>query len=242
MSGSAIVIGVGPYPGVGAALSRRFAKEGLHVFLGARSDEKLQIVAKDIEAAGGTATPVPMDTTVTADVERIFDVAERECGTPELVVYNAGNNAPSALLDMTDEFFESVWRIGALGGFKVGREAAKRMIPNGGGSLLFTGATASIRSRPPFTAFASSKAALRSVAHGMAREFGKDGLHVGHVVVDGVIDGDVIAQRFPQAKEHLGEDGMLNVDDIADAFWSLHRQPKSAWSLEIDIRPYKESF
>ena len=116
------------------------------------------------------------------------------------------------------------------------------MIPAGGGSMLFTGATASVRARPPFTAFASAKAALRGVAHGMAREFGKDGLHVGHVVVDGVIDGDVVNDRFPGIKEKLGADGMLNVDDIAGEFWRLHTQPKSAWSLEVDIRPYKETF
>ena len=242
MSRSAIVIGVGPYPGVGAALCRRFAAEGLHVFLGARGEDKLHRVAGEIEARGGKATPVPMDTTVTDDVARIFDVAEAEVGVPELVVYNAGNNRFASLLDMDDAFFEDLWRLCAFGAFKVGREAAKRMVPNGGGSLLFTGATASVRARPPFTAFASAKAAERALVHGMAREFGKDGLHVGHVVIDGVIDDDVIAHRFPQARERLGEDGMLQVDDIADAFWRLHTQPRSAWSLEIDLRPYKESF
>ncbi len=242
MTRSAIVIGVGPYPGVGAALCHRLAREGLHVFMGARSEDKLRAVQGGIEAAGGRATGVPMDTTVTEHVQRIFDRAEQEAGIPELVIYNAGNNQFSSLLDMTDEFFENLWKLCAFGAFKVGREAAKRMVPNGGGTMLFTGATASVRARPPFTAFASAKAAQRSVAHGMAREFGKDGLHVGHVVIDGVIDGDVIAKKFPQAKERLGEDGMLNVDDIADAFWYLHTQPRSAWTLELDIRPYKESF
>ena len=242
MGRSAIVIGVGTYPGVGAALCRRLASEGLHVFMGARGEEKLASLAKDIAEAGGQATPVPMDTTVTEDVIRIFDVAEKEAGIPELVIYNAGNNQFSGLLDMTDEFFENLWKLCAFGGFKVGRESAKRMIPNGGGTVLFTGATASIRARPPFTAFAAAKAAERAVAHGMAREFGKDGLHVGHVIIDGVIDGDVVNGRFPGIKDRLGEDGMLQVDDIAAAFWQLHTQPKSTWSLEIDIRPYKEQF
>ena len=242
MSRAAIVIGVGTYPGVGAALCRRLAAEGLHVFMGARGEEKLATVAKEIAELGGRATPVPMDTTVTGDVERIFETAEKQAGVPELVVYNAGNNQFSALLEMTDEFFEDLWKLCAFGGFKVGREAAKRMIPNGGGTLLFTGATASIRARPPFTAFAAAKAAERAVAHGMAREFGKQGLHVGHVIIDGVIDGDVVNSRFPAIKERLGEDGMLQVDDIADAFWRLHTQPRSAWSLELDIRPYKEQF
>ena len=210
--------------------------------MGARGEEKLATVAKEIAELGGRATPGPMDTTVTGDVERIFETAEKQAGVPELVVYNAGNNQFSALLEMTDEFFEGLWKLCAFGGFKVGREAAKRMIPNGGGTLLFTGATTSIRARPPFTAFAAAKAAERAVAHGMAREFGKQGLHVGHVIIDGVIDGDQVNQKFPQLKERFGEDGMLDVDAIADAFWTLHTQPRAAWTLELDLRPFKETF
>ena len=124
----------------------------------------------------------------------------------------------------------------------MGREAARRMVPRGRGSILFTGATASLRARPPFTAFASAKAALRAVVHGMAREFGPQGIHVGHVVIDGVINGEIVNNRFPQIRERLGEDGMLAVDAIADAFWALHAQHPSAWSLELDLRPYKETF
>ena len=116
------------------------------------------------------------------------------------------------------------------------------MLPAGGGTLIFTGATASIRARPPFTAFASAKAALRALAHGMAREFGPQGLHVGHVVIDGGIDGDALNQRFPQFKEQRGTDGMLAPDAIADAYWALHAQKPSAWTLELDVRPYKETF
>jgi NAD(P)-dependent dehydrogenase (short-subunit alcohol dehydrogenase family) len=242
VTGAAIVIGAGAPRGTGAALARRFATEGLHVFVGARSEDKLEALAEAIRADGGKATPVPMDTTVTADVRHIFDLAEKECAVPELVAYNAGNNQFSGLLDMTDEFFEDLWRLCCFGAFKVGREAASRMIPNGGGSILFTGATASVRARPPFTAFASAKAAMRAVAHGMAREFGKERIHVGHIVIDGVIDGDIVNERFPQIKERLGDDGMLRPDDIADAFWRLHTQPPSAWSLDVDLRPYKETF
>jgi NAD(P)-dependent dehydrogenase (short-subunit alcohol dehydrogenase family) len=143
---------------------------------------------------------------------------------------------------MDDAFFEDVWRLCCFGGFLVGREAARRMLPSGGGSLLFTGATASVRSRPPFTAFASAKAGLRAIAHGMAREFGPQGLHVGHVIIDGMIDGDQLNQRFPQFKEQKGEDGMLRVDAIAAAFWSLHVQQRSAWTLELDLRPFSEQF
>jgi NAD(P)-dependent dehydrogenase (short-subunit alcohol dehydrogenase family) len=132
--------------------------------------------------------------------------------------------------------------VGCLGGFLVGREAARRMVPAGGGALLFTGATASLRARPPFTAFASAKAALRALAHGLAREFGPQGLHVAHVIVDGMIEGEMLLSRFPAAKERAGEDGMLHPDAIAEAFFTLYAQPRSAWTLELDVRPYKESF
>lgn len=241
MPATAIVIGVGASTGVGGALCRRFAREGLHVLVGGRTPEKIEKVADEVRAAGGSATAVAIDATKAEDIARIFDAAEQAGGAPELVVYNAGNNQFSPLLEMTDEFFEQVWRIGCFGGFLTGREAARRMLP-AGGSLLFTGATASLRARPPFTAFASAKAALRAVAHGMAREFGPQGLHVGHVVIDGVIDGDMVNERIPQIKERLGSDGMLQVDDIASVFWSLHVQPRSTWTLELDIRPFKETF
>jgi NAD(P)-dependent dehydrogenase (short-subunit alcohol dehydrogenase family) len=237
----AIVIGVGARAGLGAALCRRFAREGLHVILAGRTREKLAAVAAEIEAAGGPATPVVADATLAGDVAALFDAAEERGGPPVLAVYNAGNNRFRPLLEMDDDFFEDLWRLCCFGGFLFGREAARRMLP-GGGTLLFTGATASIRARPPFTAFASAKAALRAVAHGMAREFGAQGLHVGHVIIDGMIDGDQLNRRFPELKAQKGEDGMLNVDAIADAYWALHVQHRSAWALEIDLRPFKEPF
>jgi NAD(P)-dependent dehydrogenase (short-subunit alcohol dehydrogenase family) len=243
MAKAGVVIGVGASAGVGGALCRRLAREGLHVFVAGRTQKKIDDIVGELEAAGGKATAVATDCTIESDVVRVFDTIEREAGNPpEIVCYNAGNNRFSPLLDMTAEFFEDLWRVCAFGGFLCGREAAKRMIPAGGGSVIFTGATASIRARPPFTAFASAKAAERAVAHGMAREFGPQGLHVGHVIIDGVVDGDQVNSRFPQLHERLGDDGMLNVDSIADAFWLLHTQEKTAWTLELDVRPYKESF
>ena len=240
--GTALVIGVGSENGVGGAVCRRFAREGLHVVVGGRTEEKLLAVAEALRASGAEATHAVGDAPDAAGVARLFDAAERIGGPPEVVVYNAGNNRFSPLLEMTDEFFEELWRVCCFGGFLTGREAAKRMIPAGGGTLLFTGATASLRARPPFTAFASAKAGLRAVAHGMAREFGKHGLHVGHIVIDGVIDGDQVNSRFPQIKQNLGEEGMLRPDDIAEAYWMLHSQPRSAWTLELDVRPDRESF
>jgi NAD(P)-dependent dehydrogenase (short-subunit alcohol dehydrogenase family) len=242
MSRTAIVIGVGAEAGLGAALGRRLAREGLHVLLGARRAERIEAVAAAIRAQGGAASAVPMDATAAADVARLFDAAERTGGAPEIVVYNAGNAHMSPLLETSEADFEAVWRLGCFGGFLAGREAARRMLPRGSGSILFTGATASLRARPPFTAFAAAKAALRAVAHGMAREFGPQGLHVAHVVIDGAIDGDQLNRRFPQLKERLGADGMLAPDAIADAYWQLHTQPRSAWTLELDLRPWKETF
>ena len=238
----AVVVGVGASQGTGAALCRRFAREGMHAFVAGRSPERLDIVVKEIEEAGGRATAVVTDATQSGDVTRLLDRALEEGGSLDLVVYNAGNNRFNPLLEMSDEFFEEVWRLCCFGGFLVGREAARRMVPQGSGSILFTGATASLRSRPPFTAFASAKAALRAVAHGMAREFGAKGIHVGHVVIDGAINGDQVNRRFPQFKEQRGDDGMLGIDAIADAFWTLHTQHPTAWTLELDVRPYKEPF
>jgi len=240
--GTALVIGVGSENGVGGALCRRFAREGLHTVVAGRTEEKVANVAESILSSGGQASHAVGDATTSTGIAHYFDAAERAGGVPELVVFNVGNNRFSPLTDMTDEFFEDLWRVCCFGGFLTGREAAQRMIPAGGGTLLFTGATASMRARPPFTAFASAKAGLRAVAHGMAREFGKDGLHVGHVVIDGVIDGDIVNTRLPQIKERLGEEGMLQPDDIADAYWMLHCQPRSAWTLELDIRPDRETF
>ena len=238
----AVVIGVGHTRGTGAALARRFAREGLHTFIAGRTEARIAAIADEIRAAGGTATPVVTDTTLEADVVRLLDTALETGGSLDLVVYNAGNNRFSPLLEMDNAFFEDLWRLVCFGGFIVGREAARRMLPQGSGSILFTGATASLRARPPFTAFASAKAALRGVVQGMAREFGPQGIHVGHVVIDGIINGDVVGQRFPQIIEQRGEDGTLDVDAIADAFWMLHTQHPTTWTLELDLRPYKEPF
>lgn len=240
--GAAVVVGVGASQGTGAATARRFAREGLHTFVAGRTIKKVEMVADEIRDAGFEATPVVADATRSDEVGDLLDRAVKEAGRLEAVIYNAGNNQFRPLLDMDDAFFEDLWRICCFGGFVVGREAARRMVPEGRGSILFTGATASLRARPPFTAFASAKAGLRAVAHGMAREFGKEGIHVGHIVIDGVIDGEVVNTRFPQIRDHLGDEGLLAVEAIADAFWSLHTQPRTAWTLELDLRPFKENF
>lgn len=238
----ALVIGVGAENGVGAAVARRFAREGFHVLVCGRTHEKLERVAQSIRHAGYEASAVVGDTTEVAGVAHYFDEAERLGGVPRVVVYNAGNNLPVPTLEIEPRFFEDLWRVCCFGGFLVGQEAARRMVPNGGGSLLYTGATASMRGKPPFVAFASGKAALRMVVQGFARDFGKQGIHVAHVVIDGIIDGEIVNTRFPGIKDHLGEGGMMRPDDIAEAYWMLHAQPPSAWTQEIDLRPDREDF
>lgn len=238
---TAVIVGVGSRAGLGAALARRFAREGLRVFVAGRTAQSLEDVAATIREPGGLAEPRVTDASREADVVALLDEAAGR-GDLEVVAYNVGNNAMAPALDMDATMFESLWRQNALGGFLVGREAARRMLPRGKGTILFTGATASLRARPPFTGFASAKAALRAVAQGLAREFGPQGLHVAHVVIDGVINGEYARDRFPDFVRAKGADGLLDPDAIAEAFLALHVQPRSAWTHEHDLRPFKEPF
>jgi NAD(P)-dependent dehydrogenase (short-subunit alcohol dehydrogenase family) len=239
----AIVVGVGPEAGLGGALCTRLAREGLHVFVAGRTPENVQQLAQTIGKAGGHATAVPTDTTKEHDVVALFNRAEAEDdGVLDLVIYNAGNAAIGQVHDMDASFFEGVWRVGCFGGFLVGREAVRRMLPRGRGAVLFTGATASMRGKPNTTAFAAAKAALRSLAQSMARAYGPQGIHVAHVVVDGGIAGDKIVKGLPQFAQAMGEDGLISLTGLADAYWYLYTQPKAAWTHELDLRTFKESF
>ena len=243
MAEAALVFGVGASAGVGGAVCRRLAREGLAVVAVGRTQEKLDKLTAEIRGAGGRAVGLTADVTNAAEMAGTFERVEKEVGAPPtVVVYNAGNMAAGPIAEMTDEFFEATWRVCAFGGFLCGREVAKRMVPRGAGTLIFTGATASLRARPPFTAFASAKAAERALAGGLAREFGPKGVHVAHVIVDGVIDGDLVNTRMPAIKQNMGAEGMLAPDAIADAYWTLHKQHRSAWTFELDLRPFKEQF
>ena len=239
----AIVVGVGPRVGLGGALCERFAREGLHVFVAGRTPEKVEAVVMAIRNGGGRATGVVVDTTREQGVIALFDRAEKSAeGVLDLVVYNAGNAALGQVHDMEASFFEEVWRVGCLGGFLVGREAVRRMLPRGRGAVLFTGATASLRGKPNTTAFAAAKAGLRSLAQSMARAYGPQGIHVAHVIIDGGIAGDKIVKGIPQFAQAMGEDGLVSLTGLADAYWYLYRQPRAAWTHELDLRTFKESF
>ena len=160
----------------------------------------------------------------------------------DLVAYNAGNNRRIDFREMTAQQFEDFWRVGCFGGFLVGREAARRLLPLGRGTVIFTGASASLRGKPGYAQFAAAKAGLRMIAQSMAREYGPQGIHVAHVIIDGGIDGERLRAFRPQIVKERGEDGMLNIDAIAEIYWQIHRQPRSAWTHEVDLRPFKEPF
>lgn len=240
---AALVVGVGPVEGLGAAIAQKFATEGLKVYIAGRTAEALEKVAAHIGAAGGVAVPLIMDATQEDDVVRAFETMQGDGAVLRSVIYNAGNNAMHNFLEIDAAFWEHMWRLCSLGAFMVGQRAAAHMLEHGqGGSILFTGATASMKARPPFIAFASAKAAERALAHGMARELGPQGIHVAHVIVDGIIGGDKVRENFPDYFKSLGPDGTLNIHDMAEAYWMLHSQPKSTWTMELDLRPYKEKF
>lgn len=239
---AALVVGVGAEAGLGATLSRRLAAAGYHVVMAGRSAPRLETLAETLRAGGHAVTALPADVTDEAQVLRLFDAASRVAPSLDCVIYNAGNNVAAPIADLAAATFTDAWRVGCFGGFLVGREAARRMMPHGRGTILFTGASASLRGRAGFAAFAAAKAGLRAVAQSMARELGPLGIHVAHVVVDGGINGERLRSRRPDRVAQAGPDGLLELDAIADAFLHLIGQHRSAWTHELDLRPFKEPF
>jgi NAD(P)-dependent dehydrogenase (short-subunit alcohol dehydrogenase family) len=236
---NAIVIGVGPDRGLGAQLCKRFASEGLKVYAAGRTQSALDAVVAGITAAGGAAVAVVADATREADIVSLFDQAGDGL---ELAIYNAGNNTPGRIAEMEASYFENAWRIGCFGGFLFGREAGRSMLKRGGGTLLFTGASASLRGRANFGAFTSAKAGLRALAQAMAKEYGPDGIHVGHVVVDGGIGGEKLSRRLNDFSSRIEQGQLIEIEGIADAFAFLHKQKRTAWSFEVDVRTSKETW
>jgi NAD(P)-dependent dehydrogenase (short-subunit alcohol dehydrogenase family) len=235
------IAGVGAAAGLGAALGRRFAREGLTVALTGRNWERLSAVAATICDAGGRAVALAGDVSSVSDLERLV-VEASALGRLRAAIFNAGNAVRGTPLELAPEHFESTWRGSAYAGFVFARAVLPALLSAGGGSLLFTGATASLRGRGPFVAFAAAKAALRSVAQSCAREYGPKGVHVAHVVIDGGINGERLRSGAPQRVAQAGSDGLLDPDAIADTYWHLHRQHRSAWTHELDLRPFKETF
>ena len=241
---NAVIFGVGPRQGLGAELCHQAAAKGFHVFVNGRTAEKIETVASDIEKAGGSATPLLADVTDAAAVAKAVAEIEKDARPLELAIYNAGNNRPEQFLDVTPEIFEEMWRVICFGGFLVSQAVVPLMLKQNAPrtSLLFTGASGSLRGKAGFSAFAAGKGALRMMVQSLAREFGPQGIHVGHVIIDGAINGEKVRTRFAEYLNSKGEDGALEIAAIAEAFFMMHDQHRSAWTQELDLRPFKEEF
>lgn len=235
------VFGVGAGDGLGAAIARRFAAEALTVMVIGRTQSKLDQIAEDIRRGGGTAISFIADAAQPAEVAAAIAAAE-SVGPLEAVIANVGSNAPIAFSDLTPETFESFWRTCCFSGFLVAKACLPFFERRGRGALFFTGASASLRGRPNFAHFAAAKSGLRALAQALARDYGPKGVHVAHVIIDGVINGERVRERFPGYINSLGQDGALDPDAIADAYWMLYQQPRSAWTHELDLRPYAEKW
>ena len=235
---AALVIGAGE--STGGAIARRFAREGYTACVTRRTADKLAPLVAQIEAAGGRARAFGSDARREEQVVELVQTVEREVGPIEVCVFNVGGNVRFPIRETTARVYTKVWEMAALSGFLVGREVAKAMVPRRRGTILFTGATASLRGGKGYAAFAGAKHALRALAQSMARELGPEGIHVAHVVIDGAIDTPFIRDMFPERYKLKDQDGILNPEAIAENYWQLHCQARSAWTHELDLRPWIE--
>ena len=233
---SAAVVGAGDY--IGSAVARRFAGEGYHVFAGRRNGEKLAPLVAEIEAAGGVCSGLTLDARQEVAVADFMRQAD-EAAPLAAVIFNIGANVNFPLLETTERVFRKVWELACYAGFLTGREAARRMLPHGRGSIFFTGATASMRGGSGYTAFAGAKFGLRAVAQSMARELGPHNIHVAHLVIDAGVDTEWVRKRLA-ARGGNSERTLMNPASIAETYWQLHCQPRDAWTHEMDLRPDQE--
>jgi NAD(P)-dependent dehydrogenase (short-subunit alcohol dehydrogenase family) len=236
------VLVVGAGDATGGAIARRFAREGYIACVTRRQADKLQPLVEQIRADGGEAHAFGCDARDEAATSAMVQAIERDIAPIEVAIFNVGGNVRFSVVDTTERVYRKVWEMGALAGFLMGREAARVMLPRGRGTILFTGATASLRGSAGFCAFAGAKHALRALSQSMARELGPQGLHIAHVVIDGAIDTAFIAQMFPERHALKDRAGILDPDHIAETYWQLHQQPRSAWTQEMDLRPWMEQF
>lgn len=236
----AVVIGAGD--ATGGAIAQRFAREGFTICVTRRQADKLQPLVRRIEQDGGSAHAFGCDARREEEMLQLFEHIEQDIGPIEVVVFNIGANVRFSITETTERVYRKVWEMAALSGFLTGREAAKAMLPRGRGTIIFTGATASLRGSSGFCAFAGAKFALRALAQSMARELGPKGIHVAHPIIDGAIDTAFIRDNFPERYALKEQDGILNPDHIAEQYWQIHCQPRDAWTHELDLRPWMETF
>ena len=235
-----LVIGAGD--ATGGAVAKRFAREGYIACVTRRTEEKLQPLVNDIKASGGQAYGFASDARKEEDMVALIEKIEREIAPIEVAVFNIGANVQFSILDTTARVYQKVWEMACFGGFLMGRETAKVMLPRGRGTIIFTGATASLRGREGFAAFAGAKHALRALAQSMARELWPQGIHVAHPIIDGAIDTEFIRSNFPERYALKDRQGILSPGSIAEAYWQIHQQPRDAWTHETELRPWMESW
>lgn len=237
---AALVVGAGD--ALGGAIARRFAREGFVACIVRRNPDKLAPLVEAIRAAGGEAIAFGVDARKEEQVMDLVQRIERDAGPIDVAVFNIGANVRFPIRDTTSRVYFKVWEMGCFAGFLTGREVAKVMAPRGRGTILFTGATASIRGSAGFAAFAGAKHAPRALAQSMARELGPLGIHVAHTIIDGAIDTAFIRDNFPERYALKAQAGILDPDAIAENYWRLHLQPRSAWTHELDLRPWIETW
>ena len=233
-----LVIGAGD--ATGGAIARRFAREGYIACVTRRTADKLEPLVAQIREEGGVAYAFGSDARIEDEMVALIAKIEQDIAPIEVAVFNIGANVRFSITETTARVYQKVWEMACFGGFLMGREVAKAMLPRGRGTIIFTGATASLRGREGFAAFAGAKHALRALAQSMARELWPKGIHVAHPVIDGAIDTEFIRTNFPDKYAQKDEGGILNPDHIAEAYWQIHQQPRDAWTHETELRPWSE--
>ena len=242
MTDKKAILVVGAGDATGGAVARRFAREGYVAGVTRRNADRLQPLVERIRADGGQAHAFACDARKEDETVRLVQRIESEIAPIEVAVFNIGANVRFGIAETTARVYFKVWEMGCFAGFLMGREAARVMLPRARGSIFFTGATASLRGREGFAAFAGAKHGLRALAQSMARELGPRGIHVAHLVIDGAIDTEFIRENFPERYAMKDRGGILDPDHIADAYWQLHAQPRDTWTHEMDLRPWTEQW
>jgi len=236
----ALIIGAGD--GTGASVARAFSKEGFTICVARRDKVKLEPLIQEISQSGGQAFGFGVDARKEGEVRHMIEEIESKIGQIEVAVFNPGSMLKSPVTETSAEAFKDIWEILSFAGFLFGKEVALRMQLRGHGSIIFTGATGSLRGAANFGAFASAKAGLRALAQSMAKELGPQGIHVSHVIIDGGINGTRLLERYPQLGELVKVGGLVEPDEIASNYVHLHNQHKSTWTFELDLRPYMEKW
>lgn len=237
------IVGAGDY--IGAAIARRFAEGGFTVCLGRRNGDKLEPLVDELRTLGAKAYGYSFDARSEEATEEIFKKIESSVGAIDLVIFNVGGNVYFPILETTARVYRKVWEMASFAGFLTGREAARYMVPRGGGKIFFTGASASLRGKPGYSAFSAGKAGLRMLAQSMARELGPKNIHIAHLIIDAGVDTKFVRERIKAAGRDpyaLPPDTLMDPNSVAEAYWMLYHQSRDGWTHELDLRPFRENW